>query len=121
MEFTPKQKNVIEDLTGRVPILLKVLLDIDLSLPDVLPQGGLTEVSDSTSEDSQDASRGSEGTSGGSEGTSNDENEETQLPKWQKVCDHLWASHEVRNLVVRLMSFARASREKYLDTENMKM
>jgi hypothetical protein len=86
-----------------VPILLKDLLDIDLSLPDVLPQGGLTEVSDSTSGDSEDASK--------------EENEETQLRKWQKVCDHLWASHEVRNLVVRLMSFARASREKYLDTE----
>jgi hypothetical protein len=110
MEFTSKQKNVIEDLTGRVPILLKVLLDIDLSLPDVLPQGGLTEVSDSTSGDSEDAS-------GDSEDASKEENEETQLRKWQKVCDHLWASHEVRNLVVRLMSFARASREKYLDTE----
>jgi hypothetical protein len=106
MEFTPEQKNVIEDLTGRVPLLLKPLLDVDLSLPDVISQGALTEVSDSTSGDAA--------------GTSEEENEENHLRNWQRVCDHLWASPEVENVVSSVISVARASRRN-LHSEVMKM
>jgi hypothetical protein len=42
MEFMLKHSKVIENVFGPVPILLKALLDVELSPPDVLPQGGLT-------------------------------------------------------------------------------
>ncbi|KAA8906952.1 hypothetical protein FN846DRAFT_918946 [Sphaerosporella brunnea] len=97
-----EDKLIVEQLTGRLPILLRAILAIDLKGPARLPMGGDDEEETQTGADPGDAS-----------GITF---VEAYAEKTAKFMARFWASDKVQQVCYRIQRFCLESENKYFDT-----